>query len=235
MAVSNEAAALPLIPLRAFHGDVASLPIATCCGGFASCRYLECAGDINVFLANVPACVIGGHSWRRRRYREYLFVMLLNDLEPHGADHQTMVPARFFWMDRHGNFRLAPLFHDTDSMVSLALTAYNARRDMKLAVHRLLGWTFRCPQAFSECRWDGGIDVHHVNGVHGDNRLANLFCWTAAGVEGHRAYSGWFGAQRRWQLDRPQVEDVEQEEVSSVAVVEHPVGEPFLPRGYRLR
>ena len=98
-----------------------------------------------------------------------------------------MVPARFFWLTRHGSFRLAPLFHDTDTMVSLALTAYNVRRDLKLAVHRLGGWMFRCPQAFLQCRWGVGIDEHPINELHSDNRLANMFSRTAAGRAGHRA------------------------------------------------
>ena len=105
MADSLETEALPLIPLRAFDCDVASLSIATCRGMYASCRYLEFPGDINGFLASVPARVIGDHSWRRRRDREYLFVLLLNDLEPVGGGPPNNGSCAFLLADSPWEFQ----------------------------------------------------------------------------------------------------------------------------------
>ena len=201
MFVSIQHANSPLALLVPFDGDASRLQFdcSPCGDEYLACSSLECTGNRRLLLAVVPDDIIGGHRWRRRPLPETLLVLLLSECEQFTQYGRTAhVPARFFWHDaRKQRLRQAPLFFASDNMRSVCLTAYSARGQRLLAVHRLLAWSFRCPLGLEGMEYSDEYDVHHVDENHGNNELANLFCWVAGGPEGHRAYSGWFGAQQR--------------------------------------
>ena len=74
---------------------------------------------------------------------------------------------------------------------------------VSIYVHRILGWTFRCPRgmrdvAFLELK-DGGQPLHHVDHVnhnHQDNRLLNLRVLTVSDHNESFWYLMSFGNQR---------------------------------------
>ena len=201
MFVSIEHANSPLALLYPFDGDASRLAFdcSPCGDAYLACSSLECTGNRRLLVAIVPDDIIGGHSWRRRPLPETLLVLLLTDSEQFTQYGRTAyVPARFFWHDaRKRQLRRAKLFIATDNMRSVCLTAYSARGQRFLAVHRILAWSFRCPLGLEGMEYSLEYDVHHVDENHANNELANLYCWVAGGPEGHRAYSGWFGAQQR--------------------------------------
>ena len=205
MAVSMESV------LQDFDGDFAALPCFSLAEGFLSCRYYQCADDLKLFAANIPTNVIGAHRWRNRVDNESLWFVLLaeGDLLV-GGGREAVVPARFFWLTRRKVLRRARLYFGSDTMHSVMLSSYTRTGQKPLAVHRLLGWSLKCPVALGEQRWGRDYDVHHQNNNHNDNSLLNLFCWKASGPQGHRAYSAWLAAQER--ARRRALKDAEGEE-----------------------
>ena len=187
--------------LELWHGDVASLP-RHCFpgrGAYGFCPYVDCTGNTRLFIAAVPDNVIGGQRWRLQVREETLAIELLEDNDLLGPDDRlTTVPARFYWINVAGRVRRARLWLGTDTMKSMFLTCYSSHRKRALAVHRLLGWTFCCPTFLRAERWSPTYDVEHWDGHHENNELTNLYLWTAAGAEGHRAYSGFLGALTTW-------------------------------------
>ena len=130
-----------------------------------------------LFVASMPDGVLGGRRWRRQPVAETLCVKL---------------PSAFYWLNSRGRFRRARVWLGTDNMQSQMLTAYAAEKRQNLMVHRVLGWTFRCPWEIRQ--WDNNYDVHHSDDNHHNNRITNLHIWTASGPQGHRAHSGRRGA-----------------------------------------
>ena len=221
MAASIEDANRCFQLVRSFDGDMSALPRYSFpfMGGYCCAAYLECTNGLKLFIASVPQGIIGGHRWRGRVDKETLCVLVLTESEVFGRDYQTLIPARFFWLTRRQRFRRAKLFYATDTMQSVVLTAYDAEKQKLLAVHRVLGWTFRCPLALMQYQWLGDYDVHHCNNQHNDNGIYNLYCWRASGKAGHRSYSGWFGAQEM--LRRRRMQDGEEEEEEEVEGVQN--------------
>ena len=197
--------------LQDFDGDFAVLPSFSLAEGFLSCPYYQCPDNLKLFAASIPTSVVGAHRWRKRVDKESLWFVLLaeGDLLA-GGGREAAVPARFFWLTRRKVLRRARLYFGSDTMHSVMLSSYTRTGRKPLAVHRLLGWSLKCPVALAEQRWGRDFDVHHQNNNHNDNSLPNLFCWKASGPQGHRAYSAWFAAQER--ARRRALEDAEGEE-----------------------
>ena len=213
MAVSQEIANLPLSLERPFDGDASLLPRHSFPfqGSYVSCPYVTCRGGLQVFVASIPSEIIGGRRWRRVPRSETLCVLLLNEMEEFTRNGFTsLLPARFFWLNRAGRFRAARLFYGRDTMRSVVLTSYNAQKQQLLAVHRILGWTFRCPWDLLEERWSAQYDIAHRDDRHWNNNVLNLRCWSASGSDGHRAESGRAGALRA--LQNAQAADAEAKE-----------------------
>ena len=91
------------------------------------------------------------------------------------------------------------------------MSAYTSAKPIKIAVHRILGWSLRCPLSLQGQRWANNFDVDHDNVDHNDNTLANLFCKQATGKGGHRSVSGLLGARERWRRQREREAAEEQE------------------------
>ena len=188
--------------LQVWHGDVSSLPCHSFPfgGAYIPSRYVECRGGNRLYIAAVPDSIIGGHRWRRRVAKETLAIELLNENDLFGENPQTVLPARFCWITKKGRVKRAKLWMGTDTMRSVFLNAYTRQKQCPLAVHRVLGWSFRCPWHLMQNRlaWTD-YDVDHRDGHHENNVLANLYLWNAAGESGHRAASGRLGAESTWQ------------------------------------
>ena len=188
----------------AFDGVFASLPRDRVCGGdYLAVPYLLCNPNCRLYVASVSSSIVGGSLINGMPQRETLCVLLLGSADKFSASQyvrQTLVPARFFWLTQDYSLRRARLYKRGDSMHNIALAAYcgDARRK-HVTVHRVLGWTFRCPPSLFTSRWSAAIDVEHLDNDHGNNTLSNLCLWKGAGEGGHRQASGRKGpvAKRR--------------------------------------
>ena len=120
----------------------------------------------------------------------------------------------FFWHGSNGLLRRAKILGGSNTKKSVFVNAYVQDKPdpSPIAVHRVLGWTFRCPLELADLRWDKSYDVHHINERHTDNALSNLKCWVAKGPGGHRAHSGRQGAEARMRTLRARRAAAEEEE-----------------------
>ena len=140
-------------------------------------------------------------------------MLLLHELDEIGVDRVSYVPARLYWLSERGVLKRAKIRYGSNRMRSVFVNAYTARKRTPLAVHRILGWTLRCPWALDSLRWDRHYDVHHEDTNHCNNAISNLKCWRAHGRDGHRAHSGAEGAYVRWVVNRRVQEESGESEV----------------------
>jgi len=188
----------------AFDGVFTSLPRDHVCGcDYLAVPYLFCNPECRIYVASVSSSVVGGSLINGVPQRETLCVLLLGTADEFSATHyvrNTVVPSRFFWLTRDCSLRRVQLYARGDTMHSMALAAYHddARRE-HVTVHRVLGWTFRCPPRLFTSRWSAAVDVEHLDDDHGNNTLSNLCVWRGRGDGGHRQASGRKGpaAKRR--------------------------------------
>ena len=69
----------------------------------------------------------------------------------------------------------------------------------QLAVHSLLGFTFKCSQEFADLRWTGKIEVDHLKAGHHVNLFTNMDVLEKGK---HRQKSGAEGGKARWKKAR---------------------------------
>ena len=195
--------------VQEWPGDISLLPCHSFpfCGAYISSRYVQCRGGKRLYIAAVPESIIGGHRWRRRAAKETLAIELLDENDFYCEEQQILVPARFCWITENGRVKRAKLWVGSDNKRSVYLNAYTQREQCPLAVHRVLGWSFRCPWHLMQYRltWST-YDVDHRDTNHENNALANLYLWNKAGKSGHRAAAGRLGAARRWQEQQQTVD-----------------------------